>query len=83
MIAVVTALIGVLVSVAAVRTGRITPGKRLGHRVQLDTLLHEEGDAQDGGVTTASGPAGRHRTVTPTAPRAVRRVWHPLATWSH
>ncbi|GGR13061.1 PstS family phosphate ABC transporter substrate-binding protein [Streptomyces roseolus] len=51
-IAVVTALIGVLVSVAAVWIGRITPGKRLGYRVQLNTLLHKERDTQDGGVMT-------------------------------
>ncbi|MEU2505053.1 substrate-binding domain-containing protein [Streptomyces sp. NPDC007863] len=50
-IAVVTALVGVLVSVAAVWIGRIKPGKRLGYRVQLNTLLHTEG-TQDGGVMT-------------------------------
>ncbi len=52
-VAVTTALLGVLVSVGAVWIDRFKPQrKRLGYRVQLNTPLHKEGDDQDGGVMT-------------------------------
>ncbi|MER8035351.1 PstS family phosphate ABC transporter substrate-binding protein [Streptomyces hydrogenans] len=52
-VAVATALLGVLVSVGAVWIDRFKPQrKRLGYRVQLNTPLHKEGDDQDGGVMT-------------------------------
>ncbi|MFJ6517519.1 PstS family phosphate ABC transporter substrate-binding protein [Streptomyces filamentosus] len=52
-IAVATALLGVLVSLGAVWIDRFKPRrKRLGYRVQLNTPLHEEADDQDGGVMT-------------------------------
>ncbi|MEU3609454.1 substrate-binding domain-containing protein [Streptomyces sp. NPDC035033] len=52
-VAVVTALVGVLVSVVAIWLDRLRPQrKRLGYRVQLNTPLHKEDDARDGEVTT-------------------------------
>ncbi|MFF8409817.1 PstS family phosphate ABC transporter substrate-binding protein [Streptomyces omiyaensis] len=52
-VAVATALLGVLVSLGAVWIDRFKPQrKRLGYRVQLNTPLHKEGDDRDGGVMT-------------------------------
>ncbi|MFJ6867416.1 PstS family phosphate ABC transporter substrate-binding protein [Streptomyces termitum] len=52
-VAVATALLGVLVSVGAVWFDRFKPQrKRLGYRVQLNTPLHKEGADRDGDVMT-------------------------------
>ncbi|MFF9147804.1 PstS family phosphate ABC transporter substrate-binding protein [Streptomyces sp. NPDC014861] len=52
-VAVVTALAGVLVSVVAIWLDRLRPQrKRLGYRVQLNTPLHKEDAGRGGGVTT-------------------------------